>query len=620
MMSEQRHNPILLDGDSLTVRYLVAIARDPRLRVEVAPEAMDCVRRGRRQIERIVERYRESYEAWEAGERESKPPQDYGVTTGFAGFKRIPVPPDELETLQKNLLRSHSVGVGDNADADDPANYFPAEVVRAALLIRINAFLKGHSGVRSELVEVLVDMLHTGIVPLVPTRGSLGASGDLCPLSHLFVVLLGEGRYHVVRTPEDFHRPLGEVRPATELAEDLGRAPIEPSFKEGLALSNGANFSAALLALAVHDAEIVAGVADITCSLTLEAICGCARAFDPKVHEARGQIGQIQSASNIRLLVAESRLIDAAAPAVQDRYSVRCAPVVHGASRDAIRYARDVVERELNAATDNPLFFPDAENEALWDDRFAGNWPPGYDGRARISYSAGNFHGQPLGLASDFLAIALAEIANISERRCQMLLDANHNRNLPSNLIARRGVNSGLMITQYSAASLVTENKILTHPASVDSIPTAANIEDHVSMSATAGRKLRTVLGNVEATLAIELMVAAQAVEWRIGLDYRPRSSGGGNEPVADDAGWKAFDREAVKFNAAVQPEKQAAIAERLGRGTGAAYLAVRQTVEPVINDRPLDEDLRRMRTLVTDPRLVIEVETALERPLESVG
>ncbi|HEV7516298.1 MAG TPA: aromatic amino acid lyase, partial [Thermoanaerobaculia bacterium] len=475
-------SPVVLDGSSLSLAELARIAREPGTRIAIAPEALERVRQSRAQIWRIAERYREEYARLERGE-DVHPVLEYGVTTGFGEFKDIPVAPDCLEELQRNILLSHSSGVGENADPDDPANGYDAEVVRAVLAIRLNAFLKGHSGVRVEMVEAVHRMLERGIVPRVPLRGSVGSSGDLCPLAHTFVVLLGQGCYDLVRVPADFARRSREPRRGlAQLAEDLGMPVPAPSYKEGLALTNGANYSAALLALAVHDAEAAANLADVAAALSLEAVCGCARAFDPKIHAARGQVGQVASAANFRTLLTGSRLLERAG-AVQDVYSLRCAPAVHGAARDAVGYARMVAEREINAATDNPLFFP-AESEGSgapppWDYEFRANWPPTYRGDERLSYSAGNFHGEPVGVAADLLAIGLAEIANIAERRIQMLLDSRHNRNLPGNLIARRGVNSGLMLTQYAAAGIVSENKVLAHPASVDSIPTSANSEDH---------------------------------------------------------------------------------------------------------------------------------------------
>lgn len=607
--------PVRLDGESLTVADLVRVARDPRIAVELDPEAVERVRRGRRQIDRIVEAYTAACAAAAAGEP-GRPVQDYGITTGFGEFKDIPLPPDRLEEVQRNLLLSHASGIGETADADDPANYLSAAAVRATLMLRVNTFLKGHSGVRVELIETLLGMLASGVVPLVPIKGSMGSSGDLCPLAHLFATLLGEGRFYVVREPADLAYRERRLEPATRLGAYVSD-PVLPSVKEGLALSNGATVSTALLALALHDAEVAADVADVAAALTLEAICGCARAFDPKVHAARGHAGQIASAARIRRLVAGSTLVDGAG-AVQDPYSVRCAPVVHGASRDAMAYVRTVVEREMNAATDNPLFFPEAAEP--WDVAFAANWPPGYDGRRRASYSAGNFHGEPIAMAADVLAIAAAELANVAERRTQMLLDRHHNRNLPANLVSHRGVNSGYMLSQYAAASLVAENKILAHPASVDSIPTGANVEDHVAVATTAARKVTTVVGNVHAVLAVELTVAAQAVDWRVGMALPPFEPLHADDPERDTeetpagpyAAWAEADAEARRFAAAVADERRDAIAARLGNGTAAAYRTVRRVVPPLVADRVLADDLRRVRGLVASGELATLVAGAV--------
>lgn len=581
-----------LDGFSLGIAELARAARDGRTRLAIDGEARERLRRCRRKIDAIVERYGRDYAAHQL-DKSVKPVQDYGVTTGFGEFKDIPVPPEQLAELQRNLLLSHSVGIGSRDGLEDRAGCFPAEVVRATLLIRINAFLRGHSGIREELVEVLAAMFERGVVPLVPARGSLGSSGDLCPLCHLFTTLLGEGRYYLLEDPATLH-------PASRLAEHLGLEIPEIGAKEGLALSNGATFSAALLALAVADAENLARVADSAAALSLEAACGCARALDPRIHAARGHQGQQASAARMREQLAGSRLLDSAG-AVQDAYSLRCAPVVHGAARDAIAYAREVAEKEINAATDNPLFFDNAEGEENWDWQFAANWPEGYSGRARQSFSAGNFHGEPVAMAADVLAIAVAELANIAERRVQLLLDQNHNRNLPANLVARRGVQSGLMLLQYSAASLVCENKVLAHPASVDSIPTAANIEDHVAVATTAALKLQQVVGNVEAVLAIELITAAQAIDWRVGMGYGPEK-GAARGPVKatlDNA--EEIEAEARSFAAATRPEARENIAASLGQGSRRTYLAVRQQVEPVVRDRVLAGDVARLRAAIQD-------------------
>jgi histidine ammonia-lyase len=560
---------ILLDGHSLTIEQLVRIAREGA-RVEIDPSTNERVAASEQLIARIVENYRR---AWEAGEPAAT---EYGVTTGFGEFKDKPIAPADLEQLQRNLLLSHSVGVGENCDPDDLSNYWTADVVRAVLATRLNSFLQGHSGVRRKLVDIVQSMLNRGVIPIVPLRGSVGASGDLCPLSHTFATLLGAGRFYIAGT-KDF-------RDASELPAVVGFTAdeLKPTFKEGLALVNGVNFSASMLAFGVADAERLADLADAVAAMTLEAMCGCTRALDEKVHAARGHAGQIASAARMRALIDGSKLVERAG-AVQDPYSLRCAPQVHGASRAAIRYARDVAEREINAATDNPLFF-EGESEPF-DIRFRDNWPEGYRGDQRLAYSAGNFHGQPIALAADFLSIALAELANISERRTQMLLDSDHNRGLPPNLTTRPGVNSGLMITQYTAASLVSENKVLAHPASVDSIPTGANAEDHVSMSTHAARKMRTILGNVQSVIAIELIAAAQAIEWRVAM----------MRGVPEAHTLDAAESQAKAFEEAVAG-RSAAIAEFLGTGTAELYLRIRDLVDPLFADRPLHEAIRRVR------------------------
>jgi histidine ammonia-lyase len=586
---------ILLDGYSLTIEQLVRIAREGA-RVEIDPSTNERVDAGEQLIARIVDNYRR---AWEAGEPAAT---EYGVTTGFGEFKDKPIAPADLEQLQRNLLLSHSVGVGDNCDPDDLSNYFAADVVRAVLATRLNSFLQGHSGVRRKLIDIVQAMLNRGVIPLVPLRGSVGASGDLCPLSHTFATLLGAGRFYIAGTkelrdaselpavlsgnagvsPAVSGRSGAMTADATPALPNFTAEELKPTFKEGLALVNGVNFSASMLAFGVADAERLADLADAAAALTLEAMCGCTRALDPKVHAARGHAGQIASAARMRELIEGSKLVERAG-AVQDPYSLRCAPQVHGASRAAIRYAREVADREINAATDNPLFF--VNEDAPFDVRFRDNWPAGYRGDERLAYSAGNFHGQPIALAADFLSIALAELANISERRTQMLLDANHNRGLPPNLTTRPGVNSGLMITQYTAASLVSENKVLAHPASVDSIPTGANAEDHVSMSTHAARKMRTILGNVQSVIAIELIAAAQAIEWRVAMI----------NGVAEAHTLAAAETQAAAFEQAVSGHASE-IARSLGSGTAELYLRIRELVDPIFADRPLYEAIRRVR------------------------
>jgi len=542
---------ITLDGHSLTIEQLAEIARDPKVHVKRDPSTDARVAKSEALIAEVVEKYRRAYLSGES------PATEYGVTTGFGEFKDKRIAPEDLEQLQRNVLLSHSVGVAGDA------GYFDDEVVRGALVTRLNAFLKGHSGVRRTMVEIIEAMINRNVIPLVPIKGSVGASGDLCPLAHTFVVLLGVGQFLFE----------GKVRDASDLPKILGftAEQMKPTFKEGVALVNGVNYSAAMLALGVHDAELLADIADAAATLTLEAMCGCTRALDAKVHEVRGHPGQIRSAARMRELIGGSKLVERAA-AVQDPYSIRCAPQVHGASRDAIAFARATAEREINAATDNPLFFP--EGDAPFDLNFRANWPSTYRGEHRLAYSAGNFHGQPVAIAADLMAIAVAELASISERRIQTMLDGNHNRGLPRNLTTEPGVNSGLMIAQYTAASLVSENKVLCHPASVDSIPTSSNAEDHVSMSTHAARKMRTVLRNAQNVIAIELMVGAQALDWRVGMSIDP------NAPRRDMS---------------VKELKTASVAGGIAPRLRAIYESVRKVSPTVTRDRALSDDVRRI-------------------------
>lgn len=596
-----------LTGADLGVADLVQIARDPGTTVRVSGAACARVAAARVHIEAAVTRYRIACDTSDAADLARR--HVYGVTTGFGAFKYAAISPVELRQLQVNLVRSHAVGVGRTSDSDDPENYVPAEVVRAALALRLNSFLKGLSGVRPPLVRALQELLNAGVIPLAPTRGSLGASGDLCPLAHMALVLLGEGRFYVVRTTDEVRRgprgatlyaatALPEVCPtlAAQLTalEDAGASwPTLPfSCKEGLALINGSTVSAALLALAVHDLDALADVADVAAALTLEALQGQSGAFDPRVHAARPHPGQATVAAHVRTLVTGSTLVDSAPEHVQDAYSLRCVPQVHGASREAFGYTRSVVERELNAATDNPLLFERVGDGAgaVGDDSLEGG------SEALDVVSGGNFHGQPVALAADFAAIAAAELGSIAERRVQMLLDAHHSRGLPANLTRAPGLQSGLMIAQYTAASLVSENKGRCHPASVDSIPTSANSEDHNSMAMIAARKLRSVVTNVEAVLAIELLAAAQAVELRA------------------ESLLAAGTCEAGRTN---RSSPDCAVAAHLGVGTEAAYRAIRMASAPITVDRSLEPDIRAVRKQIARGELLDRVTHALHTATE---
>jgi histidine ammonia-lyase len=399
----------------------------------------------------------------------------YGVNTGFGRFVSRSIPEELTEELQLRLLRSHACGVGEP---------YPDEIVRAAMLLRANALAKGYSGARIETVELLVGCLNRGVLPRVPSRGSVGASGDLAPLAHLALPLIGEGEATV-----DGRRLSG----AEALAE-VGLEPVRLQAKEGLSLVNGTQFMAAFGALGIVRACRLAKVADIACAQSLEALQGSRTSFLPQVHALRPLQGQTDSAANVLQLLEDSAINESHrwCDKVQDAYSLRCAPQVHGASRDLLDYAARTVSTELNAATDNPL--------VLVEDR--------------MLVSNGNFHGQPLAFALDALAMAVSELADIAERRVERLVNPSLSGGLPAFLTGDGGLNSGFMIPQYVAASLVSENKVLAHPAAVDSIPTSAGQEDHVSMGNASGLKAWQVLANAERVLAIELLAGAQGVEF----------------------------------------------------------------------------------------------------------
>jgi histidine ammonia-lyase len=413
----------------------------------------------------------------------------YGINTGFGRFVSEAIPEDLTRELQLRLLRSHACGVGDP---------YPDEIVRAAMLLRANALAKGFSGARVETVELLLACLNGGLVPQVPSRGSVGASGDLAPLAHLALPLVGEGKARVTRDgPDD------EVLGGREALARIGLEPIELEAKEGLSLVNGTQFMTAFGALGLVRARRLADAADIASALSLEALQGSRTSFLPQVHALRPLRGQQASAANILRLLEGSAIIEAHrwCDKVQDAYSLRCAPQVHGAARDLLDYVDYTVSTELNSATDNPLVLVD-------------------DG---MLVSNGNFHGQPLAFALDALAMAVAELASISERRVERLVNPNLSDGLPAFLTVDGGLNSGFMIPQYVAAALVSENKVLAHPASVDSIPTSAGQEDHVSMGNASGLKAWQVLANSERALAIELLAGAQGVEF-----LAPLEPGGG--------------------------------------------------------------------------------------------
>ena len=448
-----------LTGDDLTVDDVWAVAVDGAP-VAIADSARDRMRAARDVVERAVHGTSE---------------HTYGVNTGFGRFVSRTIPEELTEELQLRLLRSHACGVGEP---------YPPEIVRAAMLLRANALAKGFSGARVSTVELIVDCLNRGVVPHVPSRGSVGASGDLAPLAHLALPLIGEGEAWFE----------GERLPGAEALAAAGLEPTRLQAKEGLSLVNGTQFMGAFGALGLTRALRLVKTADVACAVSLEALQGSRTSFLPQIHEARPLPGQIDSAANVLVLLEDSAINEAHrwCDKVQDAYSLRCAPQVHGASRDLIEYVRNTVATELNSATDNPLVLVDEE----------------------ILVSNGNFHGQPLAFALDALAMAVAELADISERRIERLVNPALSGGLPAFLTGDGGLNSGFMIPQYVAASLVSENKVLSHPASVDSIPTSAGQEDHVSMGNAAGLKAWQVLANAERVLAIELLAGIQGVEF----------------------------------------------------------------------------------------------------------
>jgi histidine ammonia-lyase len=448
---------ISIGGAKLTVEELIAVARKGA-KVQLSEEAIAAIDRSRQVVEKCVEEKRVVY----------------GLTTGFGKFSDVTISDQDTLLLQENLIMSHACGVGEP---------LPDEVVRAMMLLRINALAIGYSGIRVSTVQTLVEMLNKDVIPVIPSKGSLGASGDLVPLAHMSLVLLGMG--------EAKYR--GELMSGEQAMKLAGITPVKLTSKEGLALINGTPAMCAVGALALADAEMLMKSADVIAAMSMEAECGIADAMDERLHRVRRQPGQMAVAENMRRLFEGSRYISRQGELrVQDAYSFRCIPQIHGASRDAIAYVRNIIDNELNAVTDNPLIFSDTE-EAL---------------------SGGNFHGQYLAISLDVLGIALAELANVSERRIERLVNPALS-GLPAFLIKNGGLNSGMMIAQYTAASLVSENKVLAHPASVDSIPSSANQEDHVSMGMTAARKAREILNNVTEVLAIEAMCAAQAVEFQ---------------------------------------------------------------------------------------------------------
>lgn len=495
----------------------------------VSLEAFERVVRGNEPV-RLAESARERVARCRAfvDELVEKGAPVYGLNTGFGKLATVRIALQDLKLLQRNLLLSHAIGVGEP---------FAPEVVRGMLLLRVQSLAMGYSGVRPVVLDYLMEFLNRGITPVVPSQGSVGASGDLAPLAHMCLPLIGEGEVEY----------RGQVRPAGEVLREVGLEPLELEAKEGLALINGTQAMASLLALLLLDSQTLLKSADIAAAMSVEALKASHRPFDEAVSRLRPHPGMAATSANVRKLLHDSEIMRSHIDCdkVQDAYSLRAVPQVHGASRDALAHVREVVLREMMSVTDNPLVLPD---------------------EAR-TLSAGNFHGQPLALAADYAGIALAEIANISERRIEQMLNPSLS-GLPAFLAEGSGLNSGLMISQYTAAALVSENKVLAHPASVDSIPTSANQEDHVSMGTHAARKARAIYENVLWVLAIELASAAQALD----------------------------------FHAPLRP----------GKGVEATYRRIRGEIPHLDRDRYLKPELSRLRELIRSGTLVRVAEEAV--------
>jgi histidine ammonia-lyase len=509
--------PAIVLGDTpLTLEAIAAVARGGA-RVTIGETARAAMTRSRAVIDKVVARGDDA-------------PAVYGVNTGFGALAEVRISHDQVTQLQRNLVRSHSAGVGEP---------LPRDATRAMMLLRAAVLATGRSGARAVACERLVELLNAGVHPVVPRRGSVGASGDLAPLAHLALGLIGEG--------EAEHD--GHVMPAADALKKAGIAPLELAAKEGLTLLNGTQHMTAVGGLTILDAEATCRVADIAGALSLEALKGTVRAFDERVVAARSHPGQIAVGAMLRaLLAAEGPSAIAESHKncgkTQDPYSLRCMPQVHGASRDLIAYARGVLEREAAASTDNPLVFVDDAHPDLGD-----------------MISGGNFHGQPVALALDAAAMAVAELANISERRVEQLVNPHLSSGLPPFLAPEPGLNSGFMIAQVSAASLVSENKVLAHPACVDSIPSSAGREDHVSMGATSALKLSQIHDHVRTVLAIELLCAAQGIDLR-----RPLTS---------------------------------------SRPLEAVHATIRARVPAMMTDRPISPDISAVRSMIDDGSLL---------------
>ncbi len=509
---------IIINGKDLMIEDVIRVCRDGE-KVMIAGEAKEAINKSRAFVEKKLE----------------EGAVIYGLTTGFGKFANVAISPEETAELQKNLIISHTCAMGDA---------YPTEYVRAAMLLRCNNLSRGYSGIRLSTVQAMVDMLNAGIHPIVPEKGSVGSSGDLAPLSCIALGLIGLGMVEYK----------GEIMEAKEALAAEGLKPVELAAKEGLALNNGTQMMTAVGLNVLWDAMKLLKIADIAVAMTGEAQQAICKAYDMKVHDIRGQRGQIIEAENLnKLLNGSENAKPLHETRVQDPYSQRCAPQIHGASRDAIYYVRDIVAREINAVTDNPLVF--AEDDEV--------------------ISGGNFHGQPMALAFDFLKIAISELANVSERRIERLVNPAISEGLPAFLTKHGGICSGFMIAQYAAASMVSENKVYDHPACVDSIPTSANQEDHVSMGTTAARTAAMVLDNAQKVIGIELYTAAQAI-W-----------------LRQELGQKGI--------------------EQLAPATRAAYEYIRKLSEPMEEDIVMIGELAKFDEIVKEGDIIDVVEKVVK-------
>lgn len=504
------YNGVMIDGQGLTIDQVVQVARFGT-KVALTEGAKERIIRARKFVDELVDSKKVVY----------------GITTGFGKFSDVVISKEETTDLQTNLIISHACGVG---------NPFSEEIVRAIMLLRVNNLAKGHSGVELKTAETLVQMLNEGVHPIIPEKGSLGASGDLAPLSHMVLVMLGLG--------EATHA--GERMSGAEAMKRAGIPSIQLTSKEGLALINGTQVMTAVGLITAYEAMQLVKLSDISAAMTVEALRGITDAFDSRLHQVRPHQGQINTAANmLRILEGSGLTTRQGEIRVQDAYTLRCIPQIHGASKDALNYIVERINIEINAVTDNPILFPE-------------------DG---VVFSGGNFHGQPMALPFDFLGIALSEVANVAERRIERLVNPQLS-GLPAFLTPHGGLHSGFMIAQYAAAALVSENKVLAHPASVDSIPSSANQEDHVSMGTIAARKAKEILFNAQNVIAIELLCAAQAIDF--------------------------------------------GDAAKLGVGTRKAYDIIRSEVAKIQEDRVMNVDFEKIYGIIKSNQIIVEVEKAL--------